>query len=69
METVKKNLANLLKVKTLITLPLTAVFCYLAIRGDIPSEFLAVFTTVVGFYFGTQSESRAQKESKTQKEE
>ena len=58
METVKKNLANLLKVKTLITLPLTVVFCYLAIRGDIPSEYLAVYTTVVGFYFGTQAEKK-----------
>ena len=55
MDNLRKNLANLLKVKTLITLPLTAVFCWLAIRGNIPSVFLAVYTTVVGFYFGTQA--------------
>ena len=55
MEKLKENLANLLKVKTLITLPLTVMFCILAARGNIPSEFLAVYTTVVGFYFGTQA--------------
>ncbi len=55
MEKLLHNLTELLKVKTLITLPLTAVFCWLAIRGSIPSEFLAVYTTVVGFYFGTQA--------------
>ena len=55
METFKENLAKLLKVKTLITLPLTAMFCVLAAKGNIPSEFLAVYTTVVGFYFGTQA--------------
>lgn len=55
MEKLVENLTCLLKVKTLITLPLTAVFCVLAMRGNIPSEFLAVYTTVVGFYFGTQA--------------
>lgn len=55
METIRENLANLLKVKTLITLPLTVMFCILSARGNIPSEFLAVYTTVVGFYFGTQA--------------
>ena len=55
MEALKENLANLLKVKTLITLPLTVMFCILAARGNIPSEFLAVYTTIVGFYFGTQA--------------
>lgn len=55
MEKLLNNLTDLLKVKTLVTLPLTAVFCVLAVRGNIPSEFLAVYTTVVGFYFGTQA--------------
>lgn len=57
MEKLVENLCCLLKVKTLITLPLTAVFCVLAMRGNIPSEFLAVYTTVVGFYFGTQAKN------------
>ena len=52
-----KNLANLLKVKTLVTLMLTIVFCVLAITGAIGAElFMAIFTVVIGFYFGTQHE-------------
>ncbi len=58
MEQWKKTAANLLKVKSLVTLPLTAVFCVLALRGEIPSEYLAVYTTVIGFYFGTQHEKK-----------
>lgn len=51
-----KNIANLFKVKTILTLSFTAVFSYMAIKGDaIPEEFMALFTMVVGFYFGTQS--------------
>ena len=58
MEQLKKTAANLLKVKSLVTLPLTVVFCVLALRGEIPSEYLAVYTTVIGFYFGTQHEKK-----------
>lgn len=49
------NLANLIKVKTLITLFMTLVFSYLAITGTVSDEnFMSVFTMVVAFYFGTQ---------------
>lgn len=58
MELLRKNAAGLLKVKSLVTLPLTVVFCILALRGEIPSEYLAVYTTVIGFYFGTQHEKK-----------
>lgn len=61
MINVKKNAANLLKVKSLVTLPLTLVFCVLALRGQIPSEYLAVYTTVIGFYFGTQHEKKEER--------
>lgn len=57
METLKKNLANLLKVKTIVTLLLTIVFCVMALTGVISgSDFLTVFTVVIAFYFGTQAE-------------
>jgi len=57
MENVKSNLAKLLKVKTLVTLMLTIVFCVLALTGVISgADFLTVFTVVIAFYFGTQSE-------------
>lgn len=49
------NAANLLKVKTLLTLSLTWVFCSLAQAGAIPTEFLTIYTMIVGFYFGTQA--------------
>lgn len=59
MENVKRNLANLLKVKTIVTLLLTIVFCVLALTGVISgADFITVFTVVIAFYFGTQSEKR-----------
>lgn len=55
MENLKKRLANLLTVKSLVTLVLTAIFAVLALRGTISgSDFLTIFTVVIGFYFGTQ---------------
>lgn len=58
----KERFAKLLAVKSLVTLALTIVFCVLAIRGTISGqEFLTIFTIVIGFYFGTQSEKKAAK--------
>jgi hypothetical protein len=55
MENIKKRLGNLLAVKSLVTITLTVIFAVLALRGDISgTEFLTIFTTVIGFYFGTQ---------------
>lgn len=60
METLKKNAANLLKVKTIVTLALTLVFCILALCGAISSDnFMTVFTVVIAFYFGSQVEKLA----------
>lgn len=54
-----KNFANLLKVKTLVTLSVMAVFVFLALRGDIqPDNVMYVVTTVIAFYFGTQHEKK-----------
>lgn len=47
-------LKNLLKVKSIVTLTLTAVFAYLCTKGSVPQELQSVFTVVIGFYFGTQ---------------
>lgn len=55
MENIKKRLGNLLAVKSLVTITLTVVFAVLALRDSISgSEFLTIFTVVIGFYFGTQ---------------
>lgn len=54
-----KNIANLIKVKTIVTLAVTAVFVVLAIRGDItPDNTLMIISMVVSFYFGTQHEKK-----------
>lgn len=55
MENIKKRLGNLLAVKSLVTITLTVVFAVLALRESISgSEFMTIFTVVIGFYFGTQ---------------
>lgn len=59
METLKKNLANLVKVKTVVTLMVLTVFSILALRGDIGADnVMVIVSTVVAFYFGTQHEKR-----------
>lgn len=55
-----QNLANLLKVKTLVTFAVVLVFVVLALRGDItPDNVMVIATTVVAFYFGTQHEKKS----------
>ena len=52
----KDRIAALLKVKSLVTLALTAVFCGLAWREVVSGEqFMNIFTVVIAFYFGTQT--------------
>lgn len=55
-----KNMANLLKVKTIVTLIVIAVFAVLALRGSIsPDNVMIIISMVVSFYFGTQHEKQA----------
>ena len=55
----KQRAYNLLSVKSLVTIALTAVFAALALRGTVSgSDFLTVFLMVISFYFGTQAEKR-----------
>ena len=61
MELLIQRLANLLTVKSLVTVILTAVFAAMAGTGRVTTEqFLTVFTVVIAFYFGTQAEKRSQ---------
>ena len=54
-----KNLAALIKVKTLVTLAVMAVFSYLAATGRITADnVMIVVSTVIAFYFGTQTEKK-----------
>lgn len=51
----KERLEKLLSIKSIVTLCMTFVFCFLSITGEItPEVFMTVFVVVIGFYFGTQ---------------
>ena len=57
MEQFKKNLAALIKVKTIVTLIVAEVFAVLALNGVIsPDNVMIIISMVVSFYFGTQHE-------------
>lgn len=57
MEQFKKNLAALIKVKTVVTLIVTGVFAVLSLKGVIsPDNVMIIISMVVSFYFGTQHE-------------
>ena len=59
MEALKKNLANLIKVKTIVTLVVMVVFAVLALTGKIdPNNAMIIISMVVSFYFGTQAEKK-----------
>ncbi len=54
-----KNLAALIKVKTIVTMAVMAVFVILALRGSITADNVMIITsTVVAFYFGTVAEKK-----------
>ena len=55
-KTIIKRLGNLMSVKSLVTLALTAVFAVQALRGAISQDFMTVYAVVIAFYFGTQSQ-------------
>ena len=55
-ESIIKRAVELLKVKSLTTLVLTGVFACLSLKGEVSQDFLTVYTVVIAFYFGTQSE-------------
>ena len=59
----RKAFVNLLKVKSIVTMILTAVFAYLSVVGVVDGQqFLTVFSMVMAFYFGTQYEKKAKEE-------
>ena len=55
-----ENLANLIKVKTMVTLVVAAVFAVLAFNGTITADnAMIIISMVMSFYFGTQHEKKA----------
>ena len=56
MEIIRKRTANLLSVKSLVTIVLTIVFAYMAVTGKISQDFMTIYAVIIAFYFGTQSQ-------------
>ena len=51
-----KNLAALVKVKTIVTVVVIAVFAVMALTGKIQADnVMIIVSMVVSFYFGTQT--------------
>lgn len=62
MVTWRQRLRDLLCVKSIVTILLTVVFVALTLAGRVSSqEFLTIFSVVIAFYFGSQSERAKQK--------
>ena len=55
-EKLVKRAANLLSVKSIVTLVLTAVFAYMAVIEKISQDFMTIYAVIIAFYFGTQSQ-------------
>ena len=57
MELLQKRLANLLTIKSLVTLTLTGVFAWMAVANAISQDFMTIYAVIIAFYFGTQSQN------------
>ena len=54
-----ENLANLIKVKTIVTMVVAAVFAVLALNETISADnAMIIISMVMSFYFGTQHEKQ-----------
>lgn len=50
-----KELLNLLKIKSLVTIIMTIVFAILCLKGKISEQnIMNVVITIIAFYYGTQ---------------
>ena len=52
----KEKFAKLINVKSIVTIALTGVVCYLSIAGKIDIE--QIYLMIIAFYFGTQLEKK-----------
>lgn len=61
----KKKIAKLIDVKSLVTFALTGGFLYLGITQAVkPDQYLTIYTMIISFYFGTQVGKKEEKEEK-----
>ena len=51
------TITNLLKVKSIVTILTTITFIVLLLCGlPVPQEFIMIYTSIIAFYFGTQTQ-------------
>lgn len=62
----KTIINRLCSIKSLVTLSVTATFIYMSIKGNVNSEFTAIYTNIIGFYFGTQTSKQENKKTEGQ---
>lgn len=59
MEKFIQSLVGLLKVKTIVTIVVMAVFAVLSLKGSISADnAMIIISMVVSFYFGTQHQKK-----------
>lgn len=69
MNNLLEKMSKLVDVKSIVTLMIVLVFCYLAIVGRITGDqFLIIVTTVISFYFGTQHQKSTQEVDKNEQQ-
>lgn len=63
MKEVIQKVAELLKVKTIVTFAVVLIFSVMALKGQIqPDNVMIIVSMVVSFYFGTQHEKSEKNE-------
>ena len=57
MQEITHKIAELLKVKTIVTFAVVLIFSIMALKGQIqPDNVMIIVSIVLSFYFGTQHE-------------
>ena len=62
MDFFHRRLSRLLTVKSIVTLILTRVFSFLALRGKVEQDFMTIYAVIISFYFGSQSQELTREE-------
>lgn len=62
---IKDRLSKLIDVKTIVTFAMTGTFVFMCVIGKIESDtFVPIFSTILGWYYGSQSKKGENSESK-----
>ena len=62
MDFFHRRLSRLLTVKSIVTLILTLVFSFLALRGKVEQDFMTIYAVIISFYVGSQSQELTREE-------